>query len=60
MAGQEHEEQADPAAVKRHPALFRTIRQRKNPKLRRSDITVTDEAAVKRAVKAASLGNTME
>ncbi|MFC9649732.1 glycine betaine/L-proline transporter ProP [Streptomyces sp. NPDC056937] len=60
MAGQEHEEQADPAAVKRHPALFRTIRQRKNPKLRRSDITVTDEAAVKRAVKAASLGNAME
>ncbi|WP_326811529.1 glycine betaine/L-proline transporter ProP [Streptomyces scopuliridis] len=60
MAGQEHEETADPAAVKRHPALFRTIRQRKNPKLRRSDITVTDEAAVKRAVKAASLGNAME
>jgi len=51
---------ADPAAVKRHPALFRTIRQRKNPKLRRSDITVTDDAAVKRAVKAAALGNAME
>ncbi|MEV7424083.1 glycine betaine/L-proline transporter ProP [Streptomyces sp. NPDC091212] len=60
MAGQEHEEVADPAAVKRHPALFRAIRQRKNPKLRRSDITVTDDAAVKRAVKAASLGNAME
>nr|WSZ96198.1 glycine betaine/L-proline transporter ProP [Streptomyces sp. NBC_00857] len=60
MAGPEHDEVADPAAVKRHPALFRTIRQRKNPKLRRSDITVTDEAAVKRAVKAASLGNAME
>ncbi|MFE3141095.1 glycine betaine/L-proline transporter ProP [Streptomyces scopuliridis] len=60
MAGQEHEDPADPAAVKRHPALFRTIRQRRNPKLRRSDITVTDEAAVKRAVKAASLGNAME
>ncbi|MFJ7997295.1 glycine betaine/L-proline transporter ProP [Streptomyces sp. NPDC096310] len=60
MAGQEHEEAADPAAVKRHPALFRTIKQRKNPKLRRSDITVTDEQAVKRAVKAASLGNAME
>ncbi|MFE2743165.1 glycine betaine/L-proline transporter ProP [Streptomyces scopuliridis] len=60
MAGQEHEDTADPAAVKRHPALFRTIRQRRNPKLRRSDITVTDEAAVKRAVKAASLGNAME
>ncbi|MFJ9029282.1 glycine betaine/L-proline transporter ProP [Streptomyces sp. NPDC102274] len=60
MAGQEHDRTADPAAVKRHPALFRTIRQRKNPKLRRSDITITDEAAVKRAVKAASLGNAME
>ncbi|MFE2939065.1 glycine betaine/L-proline transporter ProP [Streptomyces sp. NPDC059255] len=60
MAGQQHDEAADPAAVKRHPALFRTIRQRKNPKLRRSDITVTDERAVKRAVKAASLGNAME
>ncbi|MEV7868489.1 glycine betaine/L-proline transporter ProP [Streptomyces sp. NPDC088124] len=60
MAGQEHDEAADPAAVKRHPTLFRTIRQRKNPKLRRSDITVTDERAVKRAVKAASLGNAME
>ncbi|MFE3599351.1 glycine betaine/L-proline transporter ProP [Streptomyces sp. NPDC059096] len=60
MAGQEHEEVADPAAVKRHPALFRTIQRRKNPKLRRSDITVTDEQAVKRAVKAASLGNAME
>ncbi|WP_030748798.1 glycine betaine/L-proline transporter ProP [Streptomyces sp. NRRL F-5135] len=60
MAGQEHDEVADPAAVKRHPTLFRTIRQRKNPKLRRSDITITDERAVKRAVKAASLGNAME
>ncbi|MFD5745932.1 glycine betaine/L-proline transporter ProP [Streptomyces sp. NPDC127033] len=60
MAGQEHDEAADPAAVKRHPTLFRTIRQRKNPKLRRTDITVTDERAVKRAVKAASLGNAME
>ncbi|MFJ2175704.1 glycine betaine/L-proline transporter ProP [Streptomyces sp. NPDC087851] len=60
MAGQEHEEVADPAAVKRHPALFRAVKQRKNPKLRRSDITVTDDQAVKRAVKAASLGNAME
>ncbi|MFH8449570.1 MFS transporter [Streptomyces fungicidicus] len=47
-------------AVSRHPTLFRAIRRRRNPRLRRSDITVTDERAVKRAVKAASLGNAME
>ncbi|MFD7813201.1 glycine betaine/L-proline transporter ProP [Streptomyces sp. NPDC059785] len=51
---------ADPEAVKRHRALFRAVRRRQNPPLRRTDITVTDEAAVKRAVKAASLGNAME
>lgn len=51
---------ADPAAVKRHRTLFRAVKRRKNPPLRRTDITVTDEAAVKRAVKAASLGNAME
>ncbi|MFD8568268.1 glycine betaine/L-proline transporter ProP [Streptomyces sp. NPDC057694] len=50
----------DPEAVKRHRALFRAVRRRKNPPLRRTDITVTDETAVKRAVKAASLGNAME
>ncbi|WP_338696975.1 glycine betaine/L-proline transporter ProP [Streptomyces sp. Q6] len=50
----------DPEAVKRHRALFRAVRRRKNPPLRRTDITVTDDAAVKRAVKAASLGNAME
>ncbi|CAL9665554.1 Proline_betaine transporter [Streptomyces sp. enrichment culture] len=50
----------DSAAVKRHPALFRAARRRQHPRLRRSDITVTDERAVKRAVKAASLGNAME
>ncbi|MCF3961030.1 glycine betaine/L-proline transporter ProP [Streptomyces fuscigenes] len=60
MAGQDYEEMADPAAVRRHPTLFRTIKQRRNPRLRRSDITVTDDAAVKRAVKAAALGNAME
>ncbi|MFE0448647.1 MFS transporter [Streptomyces fungicidicus] len=49
-----------PEAVSRHPTLFRAIRRRRNPRLRRSDITVTDERAVKRAVKAASLGNAME
>ncbi|ANS70101.1 osmoprotectant transporter [Streptomyces lincolnensis] len=51
---------ADPEAVKRHRTLFRAVRRRRNPPLRRTDITVTDEAAVKRAVKAASLGNAME
>ncbi len=51
---------ADPQAIKRHHTLFRAARRRKNPPLRRSDITVTDDAAVKRAVKAASLGNAME
>ncbi|MDF9813436.1 glycine betaine/L-proline transporter ProP [Streptomyces sp. SPB162] len=53
-------EAADQGARRRHPGLYRVIRRRKNPPLRRSDITVTDEAAVKRAVKAASLGNAME
>ncbi|ALC22955.1 glycine betaine/L-proline transporter ProP [Streptomyces pristinaespiralis] len=60
MAENGQEPAADPAAIKRHPVLFRTIKQRRNPKLRRTDITVTDEAAVRRAVKAASLGNAME
>ncbi|MEV5982252.1 glycine betaine/L-proline transporter ProP [Streptomyces sp. NPDC052114] len=56
-----HEEtEADAEAVKRHRALFRAVKRRRNPPLRRTDITVTDEAAVKRAVKAASLGNAME
>ncbi|GAA2281446.1 MFS transporter [Streptomyces ruber] len=50
----------DSAAIKRHRTLFRAVRRRQNPRLRRSDITVTDERAVKRAVKAASLGNAME
>ncbi|MFG2307286.1 glycine betaine/L-proline transporter ProP [Streptomyces sp. NPDC048566] len=50
----------DPAAVRRHRTLFRAVRRRRNPPLRRTDITVTDEASVKRAVKAASLGNAME
>jgi MHS family proline/betaine transporter-like MFS transporter len=55
MAESGQEPTADPAAIKRHPVLFRTIEQRRNPKLRRTDITVTDEAAVRRAVKAAVL-----
>ncbi|MFE7415084.1 MFS transporter [Streptomyces laurentii] len=50
----------DPSAVQRHPNLFRANRRRQHPRLRRSDITVTDEAAVRRAVKAAALGNAME
>ncbi|MFH9722366.1 glycine betaine/L-proline transporter ProP [Streptomyces sp. NPDC017254] len=51
---------ADPEAQRRHPHLFRAVTRRRQPRLRRTDITVTDEAAVKRAVKAASLGNAME
>lgn len=54
------EETYDPEAVKRHRGLFRLIERRKNPRLRRSDITVTDEKSVQRAVKAAALGNAME
>ncbi|MGA5133286.1 MFS transporter [Streptomyces olivoreticuli] len=50
----------DPEAVKRHPALFRAVVRRRNPRLRRTDITVTDERTVRRAVKAAALGNAME
>ncbi|WP_407552809.1 MFS transporter [Streptomyces sp. Pv4-95] len=50
----------DPAARKRHRALFRAVARRRNPKLRRTDITITDEKVVKRAVKAAALGNAME
>ncbi|MDA5281566.1 glycine betaine/L-proline transporter ProP [Streptomyces sp. NPDC054904] len=60
MAAPRPPKTADPEAVKRHPGLFRAIRQRQNPRLRRTDITVTDDRAVKRAVKAASLGNAME
>ncbi|MGW0927531.1 glycine betaine/L-proline transporter ProP [Streptomyces sp. NPDC002644] len=51
---------ADPEAVRRHRRLFRAASRRRNPPLRRTDITVTDEAMVRRAVKAASLGNAME
>ncbi|WP_329279194.1 glycine betaine/L-proline transporter ProP [Streptomyces sp. NBC_00691] len=50
----------DPEAQRRHPLLFKAVSRRRQPRLRRTDITVTDEAAVKRAVKAASLGNAME
>ncbi|MBV2354079.1 glycine betaine/L-proline transporter ProP [Streptomyces sp. J2-1] len=56
-----HEDETpDREAVRRHPTLFRAVRRRRNPPLRRTDITVTDERAVKRAVKAAALGNAME
>ncbi|MGR8010305.1 glycine betaine/L-proline transporter ProP [Streptomyces hypolithicus] len=60
MAATGPDQVADPEAIKRHRMLFRAIKRRQNPPLRRSDITVTDDAAVKRAVKAASLGNAME
>ncbi|MFI1203872.1 MFS transporter [Streptomyces sp. BHT-5-2] len=51
---------SDRAARRRHRALFRAIDRRRNPRLRRTDITVTDEPTVRRAVKAAALGNAME
>ncbi|MEW2344599.1 glycine betaine/L-proline transporter ProP [Streptomyces griseoaurantiacus] len=51
---------ADSEALKRRRRLFRAVNRRRNPPLRRTDITVTDESAVRRAVKAASLGNAME
>jgi MHS family proline/betaine transporter-like MFS transporter len=51
---------ARPEAVARHRHLFRAVARRLNPALRRSDITVTDERIVKRATKAAALGNAME
>ncbi|MGX1566699.1 MFS transporter, partial [Streptomyces sp. NPDC055509] len=60
MAAPDNDESVDPAAVRRHRVLFRAIEKRRHPKLRRSDITVTDDAAVKRATKAAALGNAME
>ncbi|AJC58146.1 MFS transporter [Streptomyces sp. 769] len=50
----------DRAARRRHRVLFRAIDRRRNPRLRRTDITVTDEPTVRRAVKAAALGNAME
>ncbi|MEU3979187.1 glycine betaine/L-proline transporter ProP [Streptomyces sp. NPDC026672] len=60
MEAIDNDESVDPAAVRRHRVLFRAIERRRHPKLRRGDITVTDEAAVKRATKAAALGNAME
>jgi MHS family proline/betaine transporter-like MFS transporter len=60
MAAPDNDTSLDPAAVRRHRVLFRAMEKRRHPKLRRSDITVTDEAAVKRATKAAALGNAME
>ncbi|MFJ9410883.1 MFS transporter [Streptomyces sp. NPDC101393] len=56
----DHASEQDREAQKRHRALFRAVARRRNPKLRRTDITITDEKIVKRAVKAAALGNAME
>ena len=50
----------DPAALKRHRNLFRAVRRRMRPRIRRSDITVTDEKTVRTATKAAAVGNAME
>ncbi|WP_018528667.1 MULTISPECIES: MFS transporter [unclassified Streptomyces] len=60
QAASEVEPEWNPEAVRRHRGLFRVIERRRSPKLRRSDITVTEETAVRRAVKAAMLGNAME
>ncbi|WP_327351775.1 glycine betaine/L-proline transporter ProP [Streptomyces sp. NBC_01304] len=59
----QHEETTaapDREAIGRHRVLFRTVHRRKNPRLRQSDITISEEQAVKRAVKATALGNAME
>jgi MFS transporter, MHS family, proline/betaine transporter len=56
----EHATPADQEADRRHPWRFRAKQPHSNPPLRRSDITVTDEREVRRAVKAAALGNAME
>ncbi|WP_407561772.1 MFS transporter [Streptomyces sp. 184] len=50
----------DPAARKRHPLLFRVLLGKLRPRWRRGDITVTEEPEVRRAVRAAALGNAME
>ncbi|MEU0403952.1 glycine betaine/L-proline transporter ProP [Streptomyces sp. NPDC006197] len=60
MSATDRDPATDPEALRRHPRLFKAVARRRQPKLRRTDITVTDEAAVKRAVRAASLGNAME
>ncbi|MDI5972506.1 MFS transporter [Streptomyces sp. SL13] len=54
------EDTPDQAAYRRHRTLFAAVERRRHPRLRRTDITVTDEGAVRRAVKAAALGNAME
>ncbi|MFI8517226.1 MFS transporter [Streptomyces sp. NPDC085481] len=60
MPPTDREPTPDAGARKRHPRLFRALARRQQPRLRRTGITVTDEAAVRRAVRAASLGNAME
>ncbi|MCQ8192898.1 glycine betaine/L-proline transporter ProP [Streptomyces rugosispiralis] len=52
--------EASASAPSRHRLLWRAVQRRKNPPLRRSDITVTEERTVRKAVKAAALGNAME
>ncbi|WP_407562318.1 MFS transporter [Streptomyces sp. 184] len=50
----------DPAARRRHPLLFRLVQAKLRPRWRLSDITVTEEPEIRRAVRAAALGNAME
>ncbi|MGK5638357.1 MFS transporter [Streptomyces sp. URMC 126] len=52
---------SDPRAAEgRYPALSRAAEHRRPPRPRQTDVTVTDERLVRRAVKAAALGNAME
>ncbi|WBB61666.1 MFS transporter [Streptomyces sp. WMMC500] len=50
----------DPAARRRHPILFRVAQAKLRPRWRLRDITVTEESEIRRAVRAAALGNAME
>ncbi|AZM49879.1 MFS transporter [Streptomyces sp. WAC 06738] len=50
----------DPAARRRHPLLFRVAQAKLRPRWRLSEITVTEEPEIRRAVRAAALGNAME
>ncbi|MHA4816764.1 MFS transporter [Streptomyces aculeolatus] len=50
----------DPAARRRHPMLFRVAQAKLRPRWRLRDITVTEEPEIRRAVRAAALGNAME
>lgn len=50
----------DRETLNRHRTLYRAISRQLRPRVRRSDITVTDEKTVRRATMAAAVGNAME